>query len=178
MNEMLKQYNEERVPQAQSLGLTQYRPLKRFRPANSGPERLAEIESAIRTAQTTWMGQPEVPPIVELPPADEAVTVEMATVNPVPVEDTPMAKAAKTPKVAKVKTPKVAKAAKTTTPVRRGRPPTNGATIAAKTQEFNDLAAVAKKKGVTWAKHHTSFFGSHTAADAQIKRLQDAIKGA
>ena len=61
-------------------------------------------------------------------------------------------------------------------PAKRGRPPSNGVTIAAKTDEFNKKVPALKKAGATWAKVHSSFFGSHTAADAQNKRADDYLK--
>jgi len=165
MNEMLKQYNDL-VETARSIGLIKFRPIKRFRPANSGPEKIAQIEAAL--------GAPAVA---------VSATVETVADSETPVlesgqqEDTTMAKAKK---VKAVKAPKVAKtkAAKSTTPAKRGRPPSNGVTIAAKTEELNKLVPALKKAGASWAKHHTSFFGSHTAADAQLKKAHDFLKNA
>jgi len=158
----VSQYNAL-VEHARSLGLLRYRPIKRFRPAESGPAKLAQIEQDIRAAQPSEVTERET---VIAAAVEEALGQE---------EDTTMAKAAKKTKAPKAAKPK--KAAKTSTG-KRGRPPTNGETIAAKTAAYNELVPTAKKKGVAWAKNHTSFFGSHTAADAQLKRIQDAIKAA
>ena len=172
MNDLLNQYNLL-VEQARNLGLLSYRPVKRFRPADSGPVRIAQIDGDIREAQSRIEASGEVAPAVEA----EATTMDAAIEEAIQPEDTTMAKAKK------AKAPKAAKAAKTKTPkaagtAKRGRPPTNGETIAAKTAAYNELVPAAKKKGISWAKNHTSFFGSHTAADAQLKRLQEAIKSA
>ena len=162
---LVNQYNIL-VEQARKLGLKQYRTTQRFRPASSGLEKIHQIEGDIRAARAT---QPEV-----APSEGEATVIESAVEEVPQQEENTMAKTAK---AKKTKAPKAPKAAKTGA-VKRGRPPSNGVTIAAKTKEYNDLVPAAKKKGVTWAKEHTSFFGSHTAADAQLKRLQDAIKSA
>jgi arylsulfatase A-like enzyme len=208
MDESLINNYNDLVDQARSLGVTGYRTVKRFRPANSGPTRIAEIENDIRAAQaapaerddaaaTTGAEASVVEPAVE---SEQAATVEAeaAVEEPMQTESETMAKTAKTktaaPKAAKAPkkaaAPKAAKAPKKAAapkankakavkePAKRGRPPTNGVTIAAKTQEYNELVPAAKKKGVSWAKVHTSFFGSHVAADAQLKRIQDAIKAA
>jgi hypothetical protein len=199
MDESLINKFNDLVGQARGLGLTRYRTVKRFRPADSGLTRIAEIENDIRTAQaapvecddavaTTGAEAPVVEPAVE---TEQAATVEAdaAVEEPMQTESETMAKTAKTkkvaapkvakaPKVKKAAAPKADKAKAVKEPAKRGRPPTNGVTIAAKTQEYNDLVPAAKKKGVSWAKVHTSFFGSHVAADAQLKRIQDAIKTA
>lgn len=172
MNEMLNQYNNL-VEVARSIGITKFRPIKRFRPANSGPERIAQIEAAL-------IGPPSEAVVAE-DFGVEASVVD-AIMEEVPQqEDTTMAKAKKTkaPKAPKAAKKAAAKPAKTGTG-KRGRPPTNGETIAAKTKvTYNkELVPVAKKKGIAWAKEHTSNFGSHVAADAAIKKLQDAIKAA
>jgi hypothetical protein len=190
MNALLNEYNCL-VEQARSLGLLHYRTTQRFRPADSGPERIAQIQNDIRAAQqqreTPAEPTADTPPaeqVVEtLPPVEEQVVIGAAVEEETTQSEDEMAKKAKKARAAKA--PRAPKAAKTKTKAasangtaKRGRPPTNGVTIAAKTKEYNDLVPTAKKKGVTWAKVHTSFFGSHTAADAQLKRIQDAIKDA
>jgi len=169
------------VDQARSLGLTRYRTIQRFRPVESGPARIAQIESDIRAAQASAAAVAsegfEEANVVVVADDGIATSIEDAVQQTIQQEGT-MAKTAK--KTAKKVVKKAAKPAKAagSAPAKRGRPPTNGTTIAAKTKEFNDLVPAAKKKGIAWAKVHTSFFGSHEAADAQIKRLNDAIKAA
>jgi hypothetical protein len=53
----------------------------------------------------------------------------------------------------------------------------NGTSIKAKTEEFNSLVPKANRAGHTNFRHHTSDFGSHDAADKQLKRIRAAIEG-
>jgi hypothetical protein len=55
---------------------------------------------------------------------------------------------------------------------------TGGTTIREKTEQYNSLVPAAHKKGVTWAKRHTSNFESQEKADIALKKLQDAMKKA
>jgi hypothetical protein len=50
-----------------------------------------------------------------------------------------------------------------------------GPTIHALTEEFNRLAEGAQRLGITWAKHHTSDFGTRAAAEQQLARLKREI---
>jgi hypothetical protein len=200
-NVLLNVYNFERVPEARSLGLTNYRTLQRFRPADSGPARIAQIESDIRAAKASKAAvereqdtavTPTSESVVELPPVSDAMVesavaeatgvvaaVEEDTTADTRKEDESMAKeaAVKTAvkKVVKTAVPKVK--AKAVVPAKkRGRPPTNGETIAAKTGELNELYPELKKTGYPRARKYTSLFGSHTAADAQLKAARDWLK--
>src|SRR5262245_13626581 len=207
---LLNQYNSL-VETARGLGLTNYRTMQRFRPADSGPQRIEMIQSAIRAAEASAKAVDKQPAAVATEVVEEAVkeatgveaaveetvteapaTVAVDAASPAPAEanvEDQMAKAATpakktTTKKAATPAKKVAtanKAKATPAPAgtaRRGRPPTNGETIKAKTDAYNALVPTATKKGVAWAKVHTSFFGSHEAADAQLKRLRDAIAAA
>jgi hypothetical protein len=185
---LLNQYNDL-VSQANALGLNRYRTVQRFRPADSGPARIAQIESDIRAAQASEAAvtsEEAATPVVVVEEAAaamvdpaEATAEEVAVVEAIQPESDTMAKSAAV-KTAKTKAPKAPKVDKTKATkeasAKRGRPPTNGVTIAVKTDEFNKKVPALKKAGETWAKVHTSYFGSHTAADAQNKRADEALK--
>jgi hypothetical protein len=46
------------------------------------------------------------------------------------------------------------------------------------TETFNKLVPVANKRGITWAKHHTSAFETRAGGIKQIARLEAAIAAA
>jgi hypothetical protein len=52
------------------------------------------------------------------------------------------------------------------------------ATIKELTEEYNSLVPAAKRAGITWARHHTSLFGSLAAGATQVQRLKKAISSA
>lgn len=67
-------------------------------------------------------------------------------------------------------------AKKKATAKKAGRKPGNGGTtVASLTEQFNALVPRAQKKGIKWAKHHSSAFGSREGAEKQLKRLQKEL---
>lgn len=77
------------------------------------------------------------------------------------------------------KTGKEARAKGRKTTASRPRVTGNGpapGTIKALTDEFNALVPKAQKKGIKWAKHHSSAFASAAGAQKQIDRLRAELE--
>ena len=86
-----------------------------------------------------------------------------------------MAKRAAKKGAAKKRVTKTTRAKSTNTPRVKS---TNGTTIREKTEEYNTLVPQAKKLGLEWPKHHTSYFESQDKADKALERLRKAMKEA
>jgi hypothetical protein len=181
-NQSLVQSYNQLVTQAEGLGLSKFRSVNRFKTLAEGQRRLELLRSAIQAAGATAgdpatppAGDPATPPVEpQTPPTSEPAAEPVAEPAQQPAsepaqEESDMAKKAKSKKGAKT----AKKAAKATSTRARSA---NGTSIRAKTAEYNGMIGEAKRAGVKWAKHHTSDFASHEAADKQLKRLRDAIR--
>jgi len=157
------------VAHAQTLGLTKYKPINsKFKTIADGSRRLDALKSAIRAREASEAA------------VETAVNMTAAAMRDAPPpaqvteENDDMASRRKTKKT---KT----KAARSTAATARTRSPrqslANGTSIKAKTQEYNSLVPRAVKAGHAGFRHHTSDFGSHEAANKQLKRIRDAISG-
>jgi len=140
----------QRVNHAQSIGVTGYKPINsKFKDSATALRRIEDLESSIRAREASER-------VVE----QEAVTVDIPAEPQ--QEDSEVARSKKSKKTRQ-------KAATARTRASRA---TNGAdSISGKTQKFNDLVPEAKRLGVP-ARHHSSLFGSHAAADKMLKKLE------
>jgi len=163
LNELASEYNHL-VPDARALGLTNYKPISRFKSKEVGLARIEQIKSSIRAAQQSERvvereeQQAAAEPPVEQPAEPVAEQTAAAQEEPQTKSEDEMARKKKARK------PRAKSA--------------NGATLEAKTQEFNDLVKPANakydpdKKGSKKFKHHTSLFGDHANADKQLKAIR------
>lgn len=143
------------VTQAHSLGLTKYKPINsKFKTIADGSRRIDTLKSAIRAREAS----------------EQAVETAAAVAEPTVVTE-------ENDDMARRKTKKQTKAARSAAATARTRSPrqslANGTSIKAKTQEFNSLVPRAVKLGHTGFRHHTSDFGSHEAANKQLKRIRE-----
>lgn len=139
--------------------------IKRFANTTVGRERCEKLHAAIQAKRGDETGT------VRAEPAQAPVQPDAA---PVPIAADETAGAAETA-AAPESEEDMAKRKTRKAPRRNGN---GGPTIREMTEEYNSLVPRASKAGVTWARHHTSLFGSLEAGKAQLNRLKKAISAA
>jgi len=155
MAQIVSRYNV-RVNDAHAIGLTKHKPVNsKFKTIADGVRRLDALESAIRAREASERAVASEP-VVDVAPETAPAIAEAA-----PQQETDMARKKKT-KV-RQRAPRQSSA--------------NGTTIGAKTEAYNQLVRESKREGIcpSYARIHTSAFGSHEAADKQTARLKADI---
>src|SRR5262245_17268714 len=166
-NAQLVSHWNERVKYAESIGLTGHKPINsKFKDTPTALKRIAALESDIRAREASNRAvdkEEKATPVAPSAPVASEPAGEQPSPQATTTEDDDMAK--RKGKADK-KTRQKAASQRTRAPRANG-----DASIADKTEEFNGLVARANKAGITWARHHSSLFGSHEAADKMLKKL-------
>jgi hypothetical protein len=149
--QLVDQYNSL-VDTACGLGIEGFRPVTRFSSTDVGLRRCAALDALIQARAKVDPG-----------PGSGGV--------PHPTnEETEMARAKSKRKTA---------GSRATNGRPRGRPVIEGEdSVRGLTDAFNALVPEAKRKGIKWARLHSSMFGSKEAGRRQLERLRAAISQA